>query len=297
MSDPFNAVAEKPTVPPQLGLPQDGIYPDAPMSDYRKWDAWGSSDLKAMRAGPPAMVPWRRANPSEDTDATRFGTACHTRILQPDLYAANYLVKPEGMTFASKEGKAWRDDPAHAGKAIVSEAVAREIEAVRAAFCGKELALDALAGAIGVEASILWTCPETGERLKGRPDFHDERFVYDLKVSRHAGPSVGFRAFVEGWMHQAAHYRTGLRASGLEIEAARLVVIGPKPPQALKVYCVEVKASTLDMLDFENVETVRALQKCRVDGAWASTPDAWTKVEAPASALAEMVHMQDWEES
>lgn len=297
MSNPFDTVERVRTIPPQLGLPKDGIYPDLPMADYRAWDAWGSSDLKAMRAGPPAMVPWRRANPGEDTDATRFGTACHLRILQPDLYAANYLTKPEGMTFASKEGKAWRDDPAHAGKAIVSAEVAREIEAVYAAFCSKELALDALAGAVGIETSILWTCPETGERLKGRPDWYDGRYVYDLKVSRHAGPGVAFRAYVEGWMHQAAYYRGGLRECGVRVQGARLVVIGPKPPQSLKVYCVEIKDATLDMIGFENVETVKSLQKCRVAGAWASTPDAWTKVEAPASALAELVHMQDWEES
>lgn len=296
MSSPFDAVERVRTVPLQTGLPKDGVYHDLPMPDYRAWDAWGSSDLKAFRAGPPAMVPWRRANPSEDTDATRFGTACHLRILQPELYAQNYITKPEGMTFASKEGKAWRDDPAHAGKSIVSADVLREIEAVYAAFCGKDLALDALAGAVGVESSILWTCPETGERLKGRPDFYDNRYVYDLKVSRHAGPGIAFRAFAEGWMHQSAYYRAGLRELGVEIEAGRLVVIHPKPPQSLKVYCVEIKAATLDMLAFENNETVASLQKCRVAGAWAGTPDSWSKVEAPPSALAELLNLSDVEE-
>ena len=96
--------------------------------------AYGSHSLRAFRAGPPAMVPWLKANPQEPTDATRLGTACHARILTPALFYETYDVKPAGMTFASKEGKAWRDDPVRAGKPILSHDEGVVVEQVFEAF-------------------------------------------------------------------------------------------------------------------------------------------------------------------
>ena len=42
-------------------------------------------------------------------EAMAFGSACHAYVLEPETYRNEYVVKPEGMTFTTKEGKAWRD--------------------------------------------------------------------------------------------------------------------------------------------------------------------------------------------
>lgn len=269
-----------------MTLPADGIYPNLAFHDYLAWEAWGSSSLKAMRIGPPARVLWEREH-RHDTDATILGTAAHCRILTPDLFDATYAVKPAGMTFASKEGKAWRDDPSRAGKVIIGADDADLIEAIEAAFVDKGPAFDALGAAAGVETSLLWTCPTTGERCKARPDWYDRDYIYDLKVSRDAGRNLAYRAYANGWMHQLAHGRTGLRAIGVPVKAGRLVVVAPKAPHY--VYCVEVKESALDVLALESEGTLQRLKDCRASGVFPDTPNEWDRVDVPQYALQEAV--------
>jgi exodeoxyribonuclease VIII len=286
VSNPF---APFPRAPRQVAqrdpaLPEDGIYPDMRFADYHATSAWGSSDLKAMRCGPPAMVPWRRANPSADTDATRIGTACHARILTPDLFDATYAFKPEGMTFSTTAGKAWRAE--QGGKAILSAKEAKIVEAVTAAFFANERARLSLDGADHAEASIFWTDPDSGEPCKARPDWFDPEYVYDLKVSRHAGGSVAFHAYREGWMHQSAHYAYGLRRIGFGAsKGARLVVIAPKAPHY--VYTVEVKSSALDILTLDNVNTLGRMRECRESGEWPGVPEEWSVIAPPEGAIME----------
>lgn len=263
-------------------LPADGVYPTMPMGEYRQHAAWGSSDLRTFRVGPPAMVPWKRANGSEDTDATRLGTACHARIITPDDFDGMYAFKPEGMTFASKEGKAWRSE--QGGRSILSSKEASAVEAIAAAVESNPRASSSIRGAAGHEASIFWTCPDSGEPCKGRPDWYDEDWCYDLKVSRHAGNSLAFRAFMEGWMAQSAHYCFGLRTLGIGArKGGRLVVVGPKAPH--NVYTVTIKATALDVLTLENVNTLREMRECRRTGEWPGTPDEWTEIAPPENAL------------
>lgn len=284
MSSPFDAfprTAPAP-LPRDQSLPADGLYPSMPMDEYRALSAWGSSDLKTFRIGPPAMVPWKRANGSPDTDATRLGTACHARILEPDLFLETYAFKPEGMTFSSKEGKAWKAE--QGGRRIITASDAATVVAVSEAVQSNVRAGDSLEGATHREASILWTCPDSGEPCKARPDWYDADWCYDLKVSRHAGSGLAFRAYVEGWMAQSAHYVFGLRQLGLGAKrGGRLVVVHPKAPH--HVYTVEIKSSALDILTLENVNTLRLMRVCREADDWPGTPDEWTPIAPPDYAL------------
>ncbi len=274
------------------------IRPDVPMATYLAWPEYGSSSLRAFRNGPPAMVPWLKANPDEQTDATRIGTAAHMKILQPDLFARSYCVKPEGMTFASKEGKAWRDDPCRKGLEILSHAEAVQIEQIDRAFYSKRLAAESLKDA-GIEQSILWTCADSGLRCKSRPDWFGDDAVYDLKISVEAtkGSRLPFRAYLCGWYHQLAHGRAALNAAGLTgVKYGRLVVIAPRPPQGLRVYCAEVKEAVLDLLELENVSTRKAMKACEDSGVWPDTGDEWAKWDIPAGITDTIVAMTDIEE-
>lgn len=251
-------------------------------AEYHALPAWGSSDLKAMREGPPALVPWRRAQNDEPTDAMQLGTACHMAILEPQRFAERYRFKPDGMSFATKEGKAWKLE--HAEFEILSATQAEIVRGVAGAFLAKRAAAEALAKATEaqtVELSVLWS--QHGAVCKGRLDFFADDYIYDLKVSRFACErSVPFRAWAEGWMHQAAHYRTGLQTCGLRVAGARLVVVHPKPPH--HVWLVELKENDLDVLACENQRTLDRLLECQRSGVWPGTPDEWQVIDMPASS-------------
>lgn len=252
-------------------------------SKYRSLDAWGSGSLKAMRRGPPARVLWERENGSRETDATMLGSAVHAALLTPELYGLQYAIKPEGMSFATKDGKAWRDDPVRKGLTLLPFDVGDDVSAIVASLHRKPAVAASLAKATSREISLLWDCSITRERCKARPDWIEGKWIYDLKVSRHAaGSYLALRAFSEGWMHQLAHYRTGAVELGLPIRGGRLVVVDPAPPHF--VYTLEVKADALDLLEIENIETVKALRECRLSGVWAGTEDRWIPIEPPASA-------------
>lgn len=263
-----------------------GIHPDVPFADYLALDAWGSSSLKAMRRGPPARVLCERG--SQDTPATILGSAVHCALLTPDLFAAQYAVKPEGMTFASKEGKAWRDDPARAGQIVLSHDVAATVDAIVASLRRKPEVAKSLDKATHREVSLVWECSKTGELCKARPDWMDLKYIYDLKVSRHAahGDMLSSRAYFEGWLHQGSHYRTGSAEVGLGAVGSRLVVVDPAAPHF--VYTLDVDAEALDVLEWENLETLRKLRECRTSGDFPGTPEGWRKIKLPQNVLAQM---------
>ena len=56
--------------------------------------------------------------PSKSTPAMDEGSAVHSKIGEPHLFARDFAVKPYGMSFVTKEGKAWKAE--NKGKTIIS---------------------------------------------------------------------------------------------------------------------------------------------------------------------------------
>ena len=44
----------------------------------------------------------------KSTQAMDEGSAVHCRLGEPHLFTRDYVIKPHGMNFATKEGKAWK---------------------------------------------------------------------------------------------------------------------------------------------------------------------------------------------
>ena len=283
----------------------DGFH-DLTFDAYHALPAWGSSALRAMRMGPPARVLWEREHPRKDSDATIRGTRAHSLILTPHLFESRYVELPAdaperptpAMLAAKNPGASsvarqewWRAFEARAaGREALTAGEMAEVRAIRDAFYMKAAAREAMVGS-AVERSILWTCPTTGARLKGRPDFYDESHVYDLKITRDVGSRLAFAAYRNGWAHQLAHYRTGLKALGVEIETGRIVAVDPEPPHY--VWCVEFRASDLDVLAMENERTVARMAECEANGEWPGTPDCFEKIEIPQYAIDAEAHALD----
>lgn len=253
---------------------------DLSFDDYLRNPAYGSSDLKTFRAGPPSMVPWRRANRTDETPAMAFGTACHSALLTPDLFAAQYVARPAGIDFRTKDGKAWRDSVLETGKQILDGYA--EVQAVVAAVRAKKVVADALRGGM-VEVSLFWDAE--GLPCKGRPDFLDGPYVYDLKVSIAADkePNRMMRHCYDfGWLHQLAHNAAGLENHGKRIRGGRLVIVSPNAPH--NVQLVALSENDLGFLEMHNQDTRAQMLKCHQSGIWPGTPDDFQTYELPASA-------------
>lgn len=263
------------------------IQPALSFADYLAHPAYGSSDLKSFRCGPPAMVPWRRTHRNDSTPSTRLGTAAHCMLLTPVLFLAQYAMRPddERGDFRTKAGKQWRDDVAAAGMEALTADEFATICAVAEAVKAKLPNGATISDAAQVECSVFWTCDNSGLPCKGRPDWFTADAVYDLKVSIVADKPVDAMAWAisgNGWFHQLGHNRAGLHANGMpRVKVGRLVIVSPNAPH--NVHLIEVRESDMDFLELSNENTRRAMAVCHRSGKWPGTPDSWQQIELPAS--------------
>lgn len=174
-------------------IPAPGIYEGVSMESYLSQPCPGpsvsGSELARLDATTPAhfFAQWS-GNPSraerEQSPAMAFGTAFHKYALEGHVaFDAEYAVKPEDMSFATKEGKAWRAE--NATKQIVSAADFATIRAMTSAVFEKPLTGAMLAGA---RPEVTLVREEAGVWLKSRPDAMNDkrRIAVNLKTCESA---------------------------------------------------------------------------------------------------------------
>jgi hypothetical protein len=207
--------------------PRDGIVYGMSHAEYHGGDEVSNSRLNDLAMSPAHCYALNIADdkPADEmTDAKLEGNIFHTLVLEPDQFAKRYVVKPDGMSFATKEGKAWRD-AAPAGLTIVKH---DQMHAAKAQE--KALRADPALGymlEVGIpEVSVFWVDRKTGLHCKARPDwlyFPDPDkpksvVVLDLKrVADNLPDAFGRAVHKMGYHRQRAHYTRGLEANGYEV--------------------------------------------------------------------------------
>ena len=88
---------------------QEGVYFDLDEQTYRAATGINISALKNINRSPAHYLAKLTEVRPEPTPALVFGTLLHRAALEPHKLGGSFAVKPEGMSFVSKEGKAWRD--------------------------------------------------------------------------------------------------------------------------------------------------------------------------------------------
>ena len=180
----------------------EGLHPDVPMDAYHgnccPGPSVSGSVLFTLHETCPAralakhyLSPWPREE--DDTEAKDFGTAAGVYLVEgPEAFAERFAVKPEDMSFSTKEGKAWR--AANEGREIVSFA---EFEKIK----GMAIGLQQNEGTAAAftegrpEVTGIYKDPETGIYLKTRPDWLRPRLAINYKTAKSVAR--------EKWMRQA----------------------------------------------------------------------------------------------
>lgn len=95
------------------------IYDEA-ADIYHANSAIGSTDIRDYLRSPALFRDKQQGLvKDETTPAMRLGTLTHLALLEPERFRQSIAIKPEGMSFASKEGKAWKE--AHEGRDILTQ--------------------------------------------------------------------------------------------------------------------------------------------------------------------------------
>lgn len=184
--------------------------------EYRAHPALNFSLAKHLLTSP-AHFKAAQDEEQEETDAMRIGTLAHAMVLEGKDLRDLYAIKPAGMSFATKEGKAWRDDQT---LPILKEEDAESIPAIAEAIAKNPDAAGMLRGCTMREHPIFFTLH--GVECKALLDMAgtDSRVwvINDFKTSQDASPRKFAKTAYD--MHldmQAAWYSDGLAmAEGLE---------------------------------------------------------------------------------
>lgn len=270
-----------------------GLHADIPMEVYHSDCCLGpsvsGSDLVRMDESCPAVAFERwSGNPDrieeDGTLATTFGRAFHALILEGEpVFRRQFAVKPEGLSLATIEGKAWKRD--HAGQEILSHDDGLKLFAMSRAISRDPLASKAFIDGTA-EVTAIARDPATGLYLKTRPDWlrgGSGRLAFNLKTAASAKPDAWRRqAYELGYFISAAVSVDVLSTAGGSSYDHAFVVVEKEPP-----FCCVVYVITAEVIEWGRVIYRKALDqfaRCIERNHWPGYADKVIEVDLPAWA-------------
>lgn len=210
-----------------------GFFADLPSEDYHAVDAVSASFLK-KGARSWKQAKWSKENPPKPSPAMLLGTRVHTAILESEK-VIDYAVKAAGMSFATKEGKAWRK--AHPD--FITQNDADVIKGMREAVYANPDAKKLLASG-NWEYSAFADDLETGLPLKARFDFllDGAPIIVDLKTCESARPFEWERACAKYLYHLQAAFYADIqeKITSTKTEAFFFIALEKDAPYECQVY-------------------------------------------------------------
>lgn len=217
------------------------------------------------------------------TEAMLLGSLTHCAALEPDEMANRYIVKPEGMSFASKEGKTWRDSVTP-GLQIVDFADWDKAQKMAAAI-QKVGVLRKLLSSGAAESSIFWQDKATGLRCRCRPDFlhytgKASAVAIDVKTISDLTPESAARSIERyGYHRQAAHYSNGIKAAGFHLEEFVFAFVSSSFPHVAVAYVLDEE--TMEQGADEVAALLDKYAHCVKTGHWPAFGDGYQQIGLP----------------
>lgn len=244
-------------------------------TEYHATDALSSTGIRRL-----LISPAHYKVPVEPTPAMAFGTAFHLAMLQPEEYALKYVVKPEGMSFATKEGKAWKAE--HAESEILSFDDAEKIrgmcEAVRNCCSAGELLVDG-----EPELAGFWNDPVYGFPCKIKIDYLNKALgtLADLKKTTDARPEPFIRkAYSLGYHIQGAFYLYGMsQITKREHHDFYLIAVEDAPPHGVQTYKMSEAVIQEGLIQCQ--KAIEIYRQCMESGKWPCYPDERMELDLP----------------
>ena len=274
-----------------------GVFPDLDNDDYHSDAAIGSSGLKKFLVSP--LHYWSAFLDPErepkDTKHFRIGRAWHCAVFEPREFPVRYVTMPEGLDRRTKEGKALWAEVEASGRDVLAF---REVEAVEKmagiarALPISRVVFDQLAQHGAAETSLFTVDPETGLRLKIRPDYmlrpcpmFPNGLIIDGKTTTDASKT--------GFARQVWNLDYGLQAALYTSVYQSIFDTAGRPaflwlaqekeaPHAAAYYSAGV--DLLEYWDKRIAQVLPAVARCQESGVWPGFPETVTELALPAWA-------------
>ena len=246
-------------------------------AEYFALEALSASGAKLLRKSPLHYMADRQRK-RVPTPAMIFGTVVHTLALEPEREA--FVVKRHN--WASKEGKAEREQLEASGLPILSEADADRALAIRDAL-HNDSDVRALLDAADKEQPMLWD--QHGVRCKAKADAIGPGLIVDLKTTLDAGPAEFARSIATfGYFRQAAWYLDGYEATkGLRAKDFVFIAVESQPPYAVALYRLDNASIAAGRLEMKRAAAM--YRECIASGIWPGYSRQVTTLSLPHWAM------------
>lgn len=246
---------------------------------YRASEAISKSDLDWI--APPKTPAHYKAkkdglNVQPTTPAMMLGSLIHRAVLEPDTMS-DFVTRPAGMDFRSKEGKAWRD--ANVGKTVLTHEEAVQVKEMVDAVWSHPIAKRIFKDA--ATEVCLFAEDADGMSRKGRLDAMIKgNVVPDLKTA-HSADAMEFERSIGKYRYhvQAAYYIDLCNLLDMDKSEFVYVVVEKEPPYAVAVYSLDQDAIRLGRLEYQR--DLAAVRKCMESGEWPAFPSEMRVVGLP----------------
>ena len=264
-----------------IGLtPSPGAYTGVPFEQYARWPYLSKSAL-ADFATNPALHRARLDGTIPPKSSTGFAVGSAADALWVEslgLLESGFVVWREG----ARRGKAWTAFKAeHADKTILTADEETRARGAVDALEAHERACE-LRSVATPQLSLVWDCPITGLRLKGRPDLpnFDRRTLSDLKTAR----DVTYRGFDRAITDYNYPWQLYLYAQGLTVleHGARweqhlhdwrpwLIAVKNEPVHS--VSCRPLHKEAIELARVEVSTQLWQYRECVLGGDWPANYD------------------------
>ena len=254
----------------------EGVFFDLAEDVYRAAPGVNISALKKMSKSPAHYRAGVDAERSEPTPAQVFGTMLHRAALEPWRLSESFSLKPDGIDYRSKDGKAWRDAQT---LPILDAAQFKAVNGAADSVSDHPIAQRILLSA-QKEVSVFKIHEPTGMLLKGRMDIlatdsEGNTVIADVKTTTDASPNEFPREVAKwGYDQQAAFYLDLMGATFF-----MFLAVEKEAPYAVGIYNLD--SDSIDIGRRKNERNLALLQACIESGIWPSYPQEITTISLP----------------
>ena len=219
----------------------EGTFYDLPGETYHGAPGLSSHRIRLLMRSP-AHLAASYLEPQKLKAHFVVGTAMHQLVFQPEL-APCWVVRPEGMKFTTKEGKAWRDAQA---MPVMDPEDWWDVQAAAAVVRAHPIASKAIAGRPEVSVFKRFDVGGGETMLKARMDLVGVgNWIADLKTTTDARPDAFMRDLNEyGYHIQAAFYLDVWNAANPDNrkDSFCFIAVEKSAPYGIAVYNLHLEA-------------------------------------------------------
>lgn len=250
--------------------PGPGFYENIPFVEYFKWPYLNNTGLKEFEISP-AQYAYSRAHPKPPTDPMIKGSAGDCLAFDSEeLFERDFIILPPGMRRDMRVA-AYRDFLKVAGdQLVITQQTADEARVIAKNFRAHPQVAPLLEAG-QAQLTLVWDCPVTKVRCKGRLDNYaviEHPITLDMKVTEAWRTLNDGRKIIDySWHKQAYWYTWG--ASTLHKfwhDDYRLGCVQPKPPHIVRVHRLRVAA--LELARAQTEPLVKQFDKCQQADKW-----------------------------